>query len=413
MVKYSKSLFSLLLVVLTDSLGWGIAFSVFAGLILNEHSSFLSLTMSHSSRYMLYEGLLAVYSFFMFFFAPVLGGVSDHYGRKPGLQISMAGLTIGFLLSALACYLKNLEILILGRIISGMTAGSLSVAQAAVVDVSTPQTKSAYLSILVLANCLGFSLGPILGGMLERIAVGPTGVTTFLFGAFMSFAGLISILFYFKETYVIDTQGKKLQILKDFSNIKIALLKPVVNYYLFSFLVSMVAYGLFFSNVPVFLHRLFASNSSTIGLVLGGFTFLLSISLLCGAKLIFNFFKEPIVVSATQLIQLVVYLLISLSIHSFVLNCVLFACISLTVALLYIGLLTMISNVTETDWQGRIMGVVASLFALNWGIGPLLAGFLNHYGLGAPFICSALLVAAGFAILRNKVFCNTLHKLAK
>ena len=102
-MKNYRSIAALLWVVFTDSLGWGIAFSVFAPLILSEHSPLLSASVQHASRATLYEFLLAIYSLFMFFFAPVIGGISDRFGRKPALQISMIGLTIGFLLCAAGC----------------------------------------------------------------------------------------------------------------------------------------------------------------------------------------------------------------------------------------------------------------------------------------------------------------------
>ena len=94
------SLTSLIWVVFVDSMGWGIAFSVFAAFFLTDNVTILPATVSDASRYMLYEFLLAIYSFFMFFFAPVLGGIADRYGRKPGLKISMLGLTFGFILGA-------------------------------------------------------------------------------------------------------------------------------------------------------------------------------------------------------------------------------------------------------------------------------------------------------------------------
>lgn len=87
-----------------------------------------------------------------------------------------------------------------------MTAGSLSVAQAAAVDISTPQNKSFYLSILMLSNCLGFSLGPILGSGLMHFNMGPIGASTFLIGAIMSALGYLSIQFFFKETYTPKNQ---------------------------------------------------------------------------------------------------------------------------------------------------------------------------------------------------------------
>lgn len=399
-VKVIKSLAPLLWVVITDSLGWGIAFSAAAALILNEHSQFLPYSYSSDTRYILYELLLAIYSVFTFLFSPVLGGISDYYGRRPALIVAMIGLTFGFIVCAIACYYNNVWLLFLGRVISGMTAGSVSVAQAAVVDISTQDTKASYLSLMTFSNCAGMSLGPVLGGIIVlHGGFGPLGMTTFLAGALISLIALFGVVFIFKETYNTGQRDNKLNILEGFLNIKIALYKPIVNCFLLVFLSSMIGYVLCFSNYPIFLHRQFSSDSSTIGFVLGEFGLFLSISLLVGSKYIYKYFKESQVVFATQVIQVVIYLILSLCINSFFLYCILFALIALTVAQLYVGLLTLISNTTESNWQGRMMGVVASLFALPWAIGPMLAGGLNHLGKGAAFICSALLVILGLFIL--------------
>jgi DHA1 family tetracycline resistance protein-like MFS transporter len=395
-----KSIAPLLWVVLTDSLGWGIAFSASAALILNTHSHFLPTHYSSGTRYMLYELLLAIYSVFTFLFSPVLGGISDYYGRRPALKIAMAGLTGGFILCGLGCILNSLWLLFLGRVVSGMTAGSVSVAQAAIVDMSTPESKASYLSMMTLFNCLGMSVGPVLGGLIVAIEPGPVGMVTFLVAALISTIGFIGIIYLFKETYFPNNAEKKLNILEGFLNIKIALYKPVVKYYLFVFLFSMIAYGLCFSNIPVFLLREFSSSTSTIGMVLGEFGVFLSLSLIVGGKYVFRLFSVHKVVLSCLFIQLCMYLVFSLCIHSFLLNCIVFACVALTVAQLYVGLLTLISNSTEPHWQGRIMGVVASLFAVPWAVGPILAGGLNHLSAGAAFLCSALLVVLSLGLLR-------------
>lgn len=399
------SLGSLIWVVFVDSMGWGIAFSVFAALFLTNHSTILPETVSDASRYMIYESLLAVYSLFMFFFAPVLGGIADRYGRKPGLTISMIGLTFGFLLGAMGCYWGAIWLLVMGRIISGATAGSLSIAQAAAVDISTEENKAFNLSVLMLANCLGFSLGPVLGDLLLNINFAPVGTTTFLVGAIMSAVGFLGIKLFFEETYVPEKTGEKFNILKDFANIKIAFAKPVLANYLVSLLFSMVAFGLFFSDIPVFITRQFYSHNAMTGTILSTGAIVFSLTLMFGGKYLFRYFEKTSIVYTTQITQLVAYGLLALCIPSFVANVVLFTVISASTGLMYIAILTLISDVTESDWQGRVMGVVAALASVTWGLGPLLTGGLNKYGVPLAFmVCALFVIIAIMALfaLRNK-----------
>ena len=298
------SLGSLIWVVFVDSMGWGIAFSVFAALFLTGKSTILPDTISDASRYMIYESLLAIYSVFMFFFAPVLGGVADRYGRKPGLKISMIGLTFGFLLGTMGCYWGALWLLVAGRIISGITAGSLSIAQAAAVDISTEKNKSFNLSVLMLANCLGFSLGPVLGDLLLNINFAPIGTMTFLIGAAMSTIGFFGIKFFFEETYTPVKTGEKLNrlnLIKDFANIKIAFSKPIVANYLMSLLFSMVAFGLFFSDIPIFIARQFYEYHAMTGTILSTEAIVFSITLMFGGKYLFAFYDKTRIIYITQI----------------------------------------------------------------------------------------------------------------
>ncbi|MBI2786357.1 MAG: hypothetical protein HYX60_08670 [Legionella longbeachae] len=72
--------------------------------------------------------------------------------------------------------------------------------------------------------------------------------------------------------------------------------------------------------------------------------------------------------------------------------------------MMYIALLTLISDTTESNWQGRVMGVVAALSSITWGIGPLLTGGLNFYGVGIAFLfCTALLIISIFSLRKLTV----------
>lgn len=399
LMKNNRSLIALLWVVFTDSLGWGLAFSVFVSLFFSHKSPFLPLDTLDSTRHLVYEALLGLYSFFMFFFAPIIGGLSDRYGRKPALNISMLGLTIGFISSALGCFFSNLLFLIFGRIISGMTAGSLSVAQAAVVDMSTPETKSFYLSAVVLANCLGFSCGPVLGRFFLETSFAPVGTVTFLIGGAMSLAGFFLISMFFKETHTVTNTTNKLNVLTDFANIKIAFCKPALNKHLVSFSCSMLAYTLFFSNLPIFLHRLISASSVTTGYILSFLVICLSLSTLVGGKYLFERLDKVKLVRSMQFTQLLVFLLIPISSQSLGLYVIFFATVSICFGLIYIGLLTVISDVTASDWQGRVMGVVASVSSLTWGIGSLLSGWLDQFSVSSALFCCAALITVSLIVL--------------
>jgi MFS transporter, DHA1 family, tetracycline resistance protein len=107
--------------------------------------------------------LLSVYSLMQLLFAPVLGRLSDRYGRRPVLLLSLAGSMAGYLLFAFA---HSLPLLFLARIIDGVSGGNIATAQAYVADVTRPEERARGMGLIGAAFGLGFVMGPALGGFL-------------------------------------------------------------------------------------------------------------------------------------------------------------------------------------------------------------------------------------------------------
>lgn len=114
-----------------------------------------------------YIGLFAaVWALMQFFASPVLGALSDRFGRRPVLLISLAGLGLDYLFMALA---PNLAWLFVGRLISGVTSATYSIANAYVADITPQEQRAARFGLLSVAFGLGFITGPAIGGLLGGI----------------------------------------------------------------------------------------------------------------------------------------------------------------------------------------------------------------------------------------------------
>lgn len=103
-----------------------------------------------------------------FFSGPVLGMMSDRYGRRPVLLISIFGLAIDFLVMTFA---PTLAWLLIGRVINGATAASFSTANAYVADIATPKTRARYFGWMASAFSVGFLFGPAAGGFLSTVSI--------------------------------------------------------------------------------------------------------------------------------------------------------------------------------------------------------------------------------------------------
>ena len=108
----------------------------------------------------------ALFPLGMFIGAATLGDISDHWGRKKTLMFCMAGLTLAFAAMALSVALGNAWLLLLSRLISGLLGGSVAIGQAAIIDLSTEDTKAVNLGRITIANAMGHFLGPAIGAVL-------------------------------------------------------------------------------------------------------------------------------------------------------------------------------------------------------------------------------------------------------
>jgi DHA1 family tetracycline resistance protein-like MFS transporter len=154
------ALSAIFLIVFVDLLGFGIIIPLLPRYVPNFTENPVKVTM-----------LFSVFSVFQFVGAPVLGAISDRYGRRPVLIVSQIGSAAGYLLLALATQLHfspgmTLGLVYLSRIIDGFTGGNISTAQAYVSDVTTPQNRAKGMGMLGAAFGIGFTAGPFLGGML-------------------------------------------------------------------------------------------------------------------------------------------------------------------------------------------------------------------------------------------------------
>ena len=148
--------------LLIDVTGIGLIIPVVPGLI----EQLIHGSISDASRY---SGWLAfAYAIMQFLFAPLLGNLSDKYGRRPVLLLSLLGLGIDYIFLAMA---PSIGWLFVGRIIAGFAGASFTTATAYIADISTPQNRAQNFGMVGAAFGLGFILGPVIGGLLGEYGV--------------------------------------------------------------------------------------------------------------------------------------------------------------------------------------------------------------------------------------------------
>lgn len=145
-----------------DVMGWGLIIPVLPTLL----SSLKGVPINEASSYGAI--LLFGYAFSQFLFAPVLGNLSDQFGRRPILLLSLFGFSVNYLLLAWA---PSFFWLIIGRIVAGVAGSSVSTAGAYIADVSTESTRAKNYGMVGAAFGLGFIIGPAVGGLVASLGV--------------------------------------------------------------------------------------------------------------------------------------------------------------------------------------------------------------------------------------------------
>jgi DHA1 family tetracycline resistance protein-like MFS transporter len=137
--------------------------------------------------------LFSIYSWMQFFFSPILGRLSDKYGRRPILFISILGSAAGYFVVG---YAGTLFLVFAGRIISGVTGGNISTAQAYIADVTSKENRAKGMGLFGAAFGLGFILGPAIAGILSKYGIH----VPFYFAAALSLANATALYFVLPES---------------------------------------------------------------------------------------------------------------------------------------------------------------------------------------------------------------------
>ncbi|MEL6942886.1 MAG: MFS transporter, partial [Bacteroidota bacterium] len=216
----SGILLTIFLTVFIDMLGIGIIIPVLPALFFEEGSDFFQAAISQERRAVIYGFLLAAYPFMQFFGAPILGALSDRYGRKPMLMLSLFGTMIGYFLFAIALLNGNLGLLFFSRLLPGFTGGNISIVYSAIADISDGADRTKNFGLVGMAFGLGFILGPALGGLLadESLISWFNSATPFWFTTIITLINILLVQFIFKETLQ-EVNTRAISIFTGFRNV--------------------------------------------------------------------------------------------------------------------------------------------------------------------------------------------------
>lgn len=314
--------------------------------------------------------LFASYSLMQFVFSPILGGLSDRYGRRPVLFFSILGSAVGYLLIGFAF---ALWMVFLGRIVAGITGGNISTAQAYIADVTTKENRAKGMGIFGAMFGLGFVFGPAIGGILSRYGIH----APFLFAAALSFFNAALLYFILPESVSLGAQNQPRknrfrQIAEALSNSRFGTLNAVYFFLVTSFSIMTYAFVLY----TIFRFGYTAEQNGYIFFFIG-----ISAVVFQGVifdRLVNKFGENPLMIVGCLLMAISLFSIPFITADFGGLFALLGSVLILTVgnSMASPAVTSLASKVSDEGEQGASLGVLQSGASLARAIGPALGGVL-------------------------------------
>ena len=398
----SAASFPLLLLILIDSMGFAMLTPLLAGALAPKSHAALGRKFSEDSRYLIYGFATGLYPMMMFFGAPILGQLSDGVGQKRILLACAAGIVLGYTTIGSAFARGSVLLLMTGRFLGGVTAGSRAVSLAALVDVCPPEKKDFWLSMGLLASSVGFVTGTALSGLLadNRIVSWFTIHTPLHATVLLAGLNLILLFLLFRESggprpvrqTPLSLGSGVLCLVSAFRN-------PGLREVSWVFLLQALAWGAYFFFVPHFVMDSFnvTSLSASLFMSVMGLGFCLSFAV----AMPFLTKRYSIrAITSWSLLPTSVLILASAVAPTMILEWYLTLPISITVAVSYGALVILFTDLASQDTKGEIVGVTAAINAFAFGMISFVGGGMQTFDETVPLIASSLLMTVSWIVFQ-------------
>jgi DHA1 family tetracycline resistance protein-like MFS transporter len=390
-----SALIFILVTICLDSIGLGIIIPSFPTLI----SETAAVPISQASQY--FGWVMGAYAFMQFIFSPLIGNLSDRFGRRPILLISVLGMSLDYLVMYFA---PDLWWLVIGRAVSGIFGASFTSATAYIADISTPDKRAQNFGMIGAAFGIGFVIGPAIGGLLSDFGAR----TPFLVAAVFSMANFIYGFIVLKESLPVENRRAfdwkrsnpfgALQQMKRFKKLKylflvsfLTILTTMCVHSTWNFY-SMEKFGWTTKEVGISL----AVVGVCFGVVQGALT----------GKIVAKFGQKN-VAKLGLFLSIFVLMGMGLIYHGWMMYAIILP--YAFTGIVDPAIRSIISGQVQSNEQGELQGIFTSLMSLAEIIGPPLFMWFyynfkssvphSNIGLGTPFFVAAFIALLAFILI--------------
>lgn len=373
----------LITIIFLDSFSYFIVIPILLELFYAHNYHIIAPQTANATRDMLISITLAISPITALIFAPIIGSLSDKYGRKKLMLVCLFSICLGFLLPVIGIIKKNLYLIWLGRFTNGIGTISQPIAQATISDNSRGLQKAHNLSLIAFAMTLSIVLGPLAGGYLSKNYL--ANYLSISLPYLVAFAFTL-IVFLFTWFYFEDTLSNKNAPKTTLSITKIG--RPAIALF-FSFFALEFAWSGYYQSIFFYLTHVFNYSPQQIGLFNAYIGIVMAVGLIAIYPILIKIFKIRHLLYANMLILFISFSICCISINH-IIELVVAGIIALTTGISYTCLVTIISDYMSLHHQGKTFGFASTLLFLAWTITAFLGSVMFHIYSLMPFYVAAL-----------------------
>ncbi len=338
--------------------------------------------------------LFASFSLCQFLATPIIGRLSDKYGRRPLLIASLIGTTISLSLFASA---TSLWMLFLARMLDGITGGNMSVAQAVIADSQKPEDRPKWFGFLGASFGFGFLIGPAMGGLLSQYGL----TVPFWFAALIAGLGSILAIFMLPETRVENSAVvREKEKLVDLPKLWHALKAPTTGILLGITLLASIGQNAFILGFQSTTVDILKFTPTQVGMIFTAFGLASIIMQGFGIKYLLKIATTRSLLKWSLILGVILVTLLGFSTWRLPFIVVLGVYMFIPPSAPFIS--GMISSATKEEDQGGILGLSQAYMSLGQIIGPILAGLATSFYVPAAFWLAGLVWMIG-VVMVNKI----------
>ncbi len=396
-----KALPVVLFIIFLDILGLGILIPVLPQLI---YEIFIPSGLTIEGSLVLLGWLTAAYPLLQFLSTPILGQLSDRYGRRKVLSLSLLGTALGYIIFAVGVIMHNIPLMFAGRALDGITGGNISVARAVIADVTPPKHRARNFGWMGAMFGLGFILGPVIGARLASPNVSVFGLfntpgwfgtaTPFWFSAIVSLMTVLLVLLILPETNRHIDRSLQMTWNKSVDNIRKAVSRPdlrVIFSMEFLFWGGFTFYTTFFQ---ILLIEKLGFRTHNVGDFFAYIGICVALSQIILVPLAVKYFKSHIILRGS-LIGCAIALFLQLWPNNTTQLLVVAPLIAVFIGLTMANASALVRMSAKPREQGEILGIEASVQALAQAIPAIISGYVATVGVNMPVIVGGFTILVG------------------